>query len=199
MASTTINAYASATITLAAGQAIQTYGVQPYFVYSIPTFANYPTPIPAVVYNGSGLNTTSTYANGTTILLQAGGAPVTYNVGTGPVIFERSNYQPTPGTLNATGTLTAALMLGGIVTSTTAAAVTATTDTAALIDAAATLAVNDAFEFVAVNTGGTNAFTVAGGTSVTLVGSGAVAANTSGKFRVVKTAATPTYSVYRVA
>lgn len=197
MASTTITPYASATITLTAGQAIATLGTQPYFVYSIPTFANYPTPIPATVFNGSGLNTSSTYVNGTTILLQAGGSPVTYNVGTGPVIFERTNYQPTPGTLNATGTLTAALILGGIVTSTTAAAVTGTTDTGTLIDAAATFAVNDAYDFEVINTGGTNAFTLAGGTGVTIVGSATVALSTSAKFRLVKTAAA-TFTIYRM-
>lgn len=197
MASTTIQPYQSATITLTAGQAIATYGVQPYFVYSVPTFANYPTVLNTLVYNGSGLNTTSTYANGTTIILQAGGSPLTYNVGTGPVIYERLANTQTVGTLNATGTLTAALMLGGIVTSTTAAAVTATTDTAALIDAAGTMAVGDSFEFTAVNTGGANAFTLSGGTGVTLVGAAGVAASTSGTFRVVKTAATPTFSIYR--
>ena len=198
MASTTIQAYGSATITLTAGQAIATNGVQPYFVNSIPTFANYPTPVPTVVFNGSGRNTTSTYANGTTILLQAGGSPVTYNVGTGPVLFDVANYQVTPGTLNATGTLTAALVLTGLVTSSTAAAVAGTLDTAALIDAASTFAVGDSFDYVIVNTGGTNAFTLTTSTGNTIVGTAAVAANTSGRFRMYKTAAA-TFTHTRIA
>lgn len=105
-------------------------------------------------------------------------------------------------TLNATGTLTAAMILGGLVTSTTAAAVTGTTDTGTLIDTAALaiypgLAVGDTFDVTIVNTGAANAFTLAGGTGVTIVGAAAVALSTSGSFRFRKTGVA-TYSVYRL-
>lgn len=197
MASTVIAPYTSATITVPASSAIAVWSAGTYQVSTQTGFANYPLPVPTLVYNNSGAYTSSVYSAATTVQVQAGGSPLYYNVGTGPVVFERPNYQGTPGTLNATGTLTAALMLGGIVTSTTAAAVTGTTDTAALIDAATTLAVGDAFELTVINTGGANAFTVSAGTGVTVVGSATVAASTSATFRVLKTAATPTFSIYR--
>jgi hypothetical protein len=199
MASTVLAPYTSATIVVPASSAIAVWSATTYVVLTQGSFANYPTPVPQVAFNAAGAYTSSVYTVATTVTIQAGGSPLYYNVGTGPVVNERPNYQGTPGTLNATGTLTAALMQSGIVTSTTAAAVAATTDTAALIDAASTFAVGDSFEFAVINTGGTNAFTVSGGTGVTLVGSGAVALSSSARFRVLKTAATPTFSVYRVA
>lgn len=113
--------------------------------------------------------------------------------------------QAAAGTLNATGTLTAALMLGGIVTSTTAAAVTATLDTGTLLETALialypNLQVNDYFEFSIINTGATNAITVATATGWTNGGEAftAVAAHTSARFGVQRTAAN-TYTIYKVA
>lgn len=110
-----------------------------------------------------------------------------------------SGSQGTPGTLNATGTLTAALMLAGIVTSTTGAAVTATLDTAANLDTAvgASAPVNYSFDFSVINTGGTNAFTVATATGWTLVGNMAVALSSSGRFRARKTGA-GAWTLYRM-
>lgn len=198
MASIVLAPYTSATVTVPASSAIAVWSPSVYQVQTSTGFANYPSPVPNTVFNASGAYTSSAFTAATTVQIFAGGSPLYYNIGTGPVVLERPNFQTTPGTLNATGTLTAALLFNGIVTSTTAAAVTGTTDTAALIDAAGTFAVDDAFEFVVINTGGTNAFTVAGGTNVTLVGAGAVPANTSGRFRVRKTATTPAFSVYRV-
>ncbi len=107
--------------------------------------------------------------------------------------------------LNATGTLTAAMMLGGIVTSTTASAVTATLDTGALLEAALlavypNLAVNDYFEFSIINTGGTNAVTVATASGWTDGGGGftaAPAAQIVSRYGVRRTAAS-TYTIYRV-
>lgn len=107
--------------------------------------------------------------------------------------------------LNATGTLTAAMMLGGIVTSTTAAAVTATLDTGALLETALlavypNLAVNDYFEFSIINTGGTNAVTVATASGWTDGGGGFTAAPANqivARYGVRRTAA-GTYTIYRV-
>lgn len=113
--------------------------------------------------------------------------------------------QAAAGTLNATGTLTAALMLGGIVTSTTAAAVTATLDTGALLDDALlalypSLAVGDSFDFYIVNTGAANALTVATAAGWTDGGNAfvAVGADTSAHFRARRTAA-DTYTLYKIA
>ena len=98
--------------------------------------------------------------------------------------------------LNATGTLTAAMILAGIVTSTTAAGVTATLDTGTVLDAASEFAIGDSFDWSAINTGG-NAFTVTASSGHTVVGAGAVAGGTSGLFRTRKTAAN-TFVTYRI-
>lgn len=197
MASTYLAPYASATITVPASSKLATYSAGNYQVLNKTLYANYP---PALVsaFTGTGGNTTSAYTASTSVTIFNGSKPLRYNVGVGPVIYERDGYQPTPGTLNATGTLTAALILGGIVTSTTAAAVTATLDTGAIMDAALTMAADDAFDWTAINTGGSNAFTVTASSGHTIVGTAAVAANTSGRFRTRKTAAS-TFVTYRIA
>lgn len=107
--------------------------------------------------------------------------------------------QGTPGTLNATGTLTAALVAAGIVTSTTAAAVTATVDTGTAMDTAlaAEVAIGDGFHWSAIATGA-NAFTVTAAAGHTLVGSGVVATVTSGRFFSKRTAAN-TWVTYRLS
>ena len=157
-----------------------------------------PTGVRVLLYSGAGAYTSGTFATAATIEVTGGvNSQVFYSVGTAAFIPEYPT-QPTPGALNATGTLTAALVFGQIVTSTTAAAVTATLDTGAIFDAANTFAINDYVDFAVVNTGATNAITVAGSAGHTLVGSGAVAALTSGRFRTVKTAAS-TFITYRLS
>jgi hypothetical protein len=197
MASTTIPGNSSVTITVPASSALSTYSTGKYSVDQTLTFANYP-PSTSNVFRGTGTNVTSAFTNATVVTISAGANPVQYNVGTGPVVIEQPNTQGTPGTLNATGTLTIALITGGIVTSTTASAVTATLDTGTVCDAALTMAVNDAFDWSVINTGGTNAFTVTAATGHTVVGAGAVAASTSGRFRTRKTAAN-TMVTYRLS
>ena len=112
--------------------------------------------------------------------------------------------QPAAGTLNATGTLTAALLLGGIVTSTTAAGVTATLDTATLLDTAylalfPNALVNDYFELSVINTGA-NTFTIATAAGWTDGGNGfaAVAANSSARFGFRRTAANA-WTIFKIA
>ncbi|MGY2995456.1 hypothetical protein [Mesorhizobium sp. URHB0026] len=112
--------------------------------------------------------------------------------------------QAAGSTLNATGTLTAAMILSGIVTSTTAAAVTATLDTGALLEAAfialyPALQVNDYFEFSVIATGA-NGFTIATATGWTDGGNAfvAVATGTSARFGVRRTAAS-TYTIFKIA
>lgn len=197
MATNVIQPGFGATFTINASDKLATYSQGRYQVTKLVGFPNMPAQEVSVFAN-SGANTTSAFSAATVIIIQAGNAPVYYETGTGPVIYDRANYQPTPGTLNATGTLTGALILGGIVTSTTAAAVTATLDTGAVMDAIIDMDVDDAFNWSAINTGGANAFTVtAAASGHTLVGSGAVAASSSGSFRTRKTAA-DTYVTYRL-
>lgn len=92
-------------------------------------------------------------------------------------------------TLNATGTITTAMILAGGVTSTTAAAVTATLETGAVMDAATDWEIGEGVTWGALASGA-NAFTVtAAASGHTVVGAGAVATTTSAMFRTVKTAA----------
>lgn len=196
MASTTVPEQSAVTITVPAGSVLATYSSGPYSVDQTLTFANYPN-AGSNVFRGSGANTTASFANATQVTISAGIHRVMYNVGVGASVIEVPNSQPAPGTLNATGTLTIALILGGIVTSTTAAAVTATLDTGTICDAALTMAVNDSFDWSAIATGA-NSFTVTASTGHTIVGSGVVATVTSGRFRTRKTAAN-TFVTYRIA
>lgn len=197
MASTLILAGHAATFTVAASDKIATYSVGAYAVDKIVGYPNLPSTV-ASVFAGSGANTTAAFSAATSVTITAGDYDVLYNTGTGPVVYERTNFQPVPGTLNATGTLTAALILGGIVTSTTAAAVTATLDTGAVMDAALDMAIGDSFTWSAIATGA-NAFTVtAAASGHTVVGVGAVATVTSGRFLTKKTA-TDTFVTYRLS
>jgi hypothetical protein len=105
--------------------------------------------------------------------------------------------QITPAAVNATATLTAAQLLTGIITSTTAAAVSATLPTGALTDAAAGLDIDESFDWHVINTGASNAFTILAGTNHTIVGAAAVALSTTGNFRTRKTAV-GTFVTYRL-
>lgn len=120
--------------------------------------------------------------------------PTQDDAGSSPVI------QGAPGALDATGTLTAALLATNVVTSSTAAAVTATVDTGTAMDTALSgvVAIGEAIDWSAINTGDTNAFTVTAASGHTLVGAGAVAASSSGRFRSRRTA-TATWVTYRLS
>jgi len=188
------------TLTIAASDKLATWSRASYYVYKTIGYPNVPDQ-EASVFLGSGANTTSAFSAATEVTIQAGSQGLYYETGTGPVIPERFNLntnQAAPGTLNATGTLTAALILGGVVTSSTAAAVTATLDTGAVMDTVIDLDADEGFFWSAINTGGSNAFTVTASTGHTIVGAGAVAANSSGRFLTRRTAA-DTWVTYRIA
>ena len=104
--------------------------------------------------------------------------------------------QPAPNAVNTSATLTTAQVLGGIVTSTTGAAVAAQAPTGTDLDAAAGLLVDEAIDLTFIATGA-NALTLTVNTGVTIVGAAAVATATSGTFRFRKTAAN-TFVAYRV-
>lgn len=139
------------------------------------------------------------YASGGTFAIEnVSGQVVFYDVGLAPVLSNMlAEIQTTPGVLNATGALTGAMIAAGLVTSTTGAAVVATLPTGAVMETNGQFNVNDCFDWSAINTGA-NAFTVtAAASGHTVVGAGAVAAGTSGRFRTRKTAAS-TFVTYRI-
>lgn len=185
-------------LTVAASDKLAVYSAAPYTVVQRVGYPNVPY-TESTLFSNSGAYTSSTFSTAATVIIQGGNADLFYMTGTGPVIVERGQpfLQGDPGALNATGTLTAALMLGGIVTSSTAAAVVATLDTGAVMDAVIDLAIGDSFTWSAINTGGTNAFTVTASSGHTIVGAGAVALSSSGRFLTRRTAAS-TWITYRL-
>lgn len=203
MGSQVIYPQGRATIVLTAGQsiAVASPGKANVFQQVGVTTPNYPPQLNPIGSINYGQTVFGPYAGGATIVVDAGAAGAQVAVGVSPMAdwVMQTKVQPAPGVLNATGTLTAAMISAGAVTSTTAAAVAATLDTGANMDLAlANMAVNDAFDWTAINTGGANAFTVTASAGHTIVGSGTVALSTSGYFRTRKTAA-GTYVTYRLS
>lgn len=196
MSSYKVPPFGSLTLAVAASAKVAAYSVGQYDVQQVVGYPNEP-PANQQLFAGTGGFTSSAFTLAGTAIINAGSQCVYVNVGASAVVFERQNYQPTPGTLNATGALTAALILGGIVTSTTGAAVAATLDTGTVMDAAGTFAIDDSFDWTVINTGA-NAFTVTAAAGHTIVGVAAVATVTSGRFRTRKTAAN-TFVTYRIS
>lgn len=182
--------------TVNASDKIATYSRGSYQLTKTVGYPNLPS-TEASVFSGSGANTTSAFSAATVVTLTAGSNGLWYETGTTPAIIERQNFQGTPGTLNATGTLTCTLLTGGIVTSTTAAAVAATLDTGAAMDIAQDFDIGDSFDWAVINTGG-NTLTVTASTGHTIVGTATVVTVASGRFRTRKTAA-DTFVTYRLA
>lgn len=121
-----------------------------------------------------------------------------YQVGDGNLTEVILGTQPTPTAKTAAATLTAAELATGIITY-TGAAVALIMPLGTDLDAAfSSMKVNSSFAFYIINTGATNAATVTANTGVTLVGTAAVAAATSAKWLVRKTADN-TFVAYRVA
>jgi hypothetical protein len=191
----------TATVSLAANQGIAVYTRGEAQVYSVVGYPNYPESesLLGVVINGQTVFAASSSAR--TIRIEAGSGDVFYNVGATPAILEVAGYSiiGAATALNATGTITSGMIVGGVVTSTTAAAVTGTLPTGAVLDAAVSIPVGGSFLWSVVNAGDTNDFTVAAAASGhTLVNSGVVQEETSASFRTIKTAA-QTFVTYRVS
>jgi hypothetical protein len=188
------------TVAVPAGEKIAVQAYSPASVFQEVGFPQFPeaNDLLAVVNNTTFVS--SAFTNATNVIIQAGASGAAYAVGVSPVISDSGKFQPqgAPGVLNATGTLTAAMILSGIVTSTSAAATTATLDTGAIVDAASEFAIGDSFDWSVINTG-PSAFTVTSpDSSHTILGVAAVATVTSAIWRTRKTAAN-TFISYRIS
>jgi len=192
-----------ATVLVPASGSIAVYCQGQATVSRVSTSVNYPDQPVLLGTVNNGQVVFGPFTNATTVSVEAsGGVQALYEIGTAPAVAQnRLSWQVQPvtvGTLNATGTLTWALISSGIVTSTTTAAVTATLQTGAIMDASSSFAIGDSVDFSVINTGSTNAFTVAAAASGhTVVGNMAVALSSSGRFRTTKTAAA-TFVTYRI-
>ena len=188
-------------VTVPATESISVFTLGDAKVYRKLTFPNYP---PALSYLGTvsaGQTVFGAYATGATIVIEAGASHVQYCVGVSPSCpgILQTKIQAAPGVLNATGALTAAMMLAGIVTSTTAADVVATVPTGTVMDSAVEFAVGDSFDWSVINLGaGANSGTLTASSNHTIVGAAVVAAATSAMLRTRKTAA-DTFITYRIS
>ncbi len=200
MASSIIYAYGSAQgVVVPASESVIVYTQDQAQVFQVNTSPNQPAVASLL---GTVVNTTTTFGpftNATTLNIVGGAGETLYAVGVAPAIIETkaSQIQGDPVALNATGAITAAAIQGGIVTSTTGAAVAGTVPTGAVMDAAAQMAIGDSVDWSVINTGA-NTFTVTAATGHTLVGVAAVVTVTSGLFRTRKTAA-DTFITYRLS
>lgn len=189
------------TVTIPAGESIAVYSQGYANVSRAVGYPNYPGKVQAVGTVNNSQAVFGPYSSGAQIIIEAiGGVDVQYEVGSAPVVKQdrrEATVQPTPAAVNVTGTLTVGNLLGGLITSTTAAAVTGTLPTGTLTDAGSDFLVDEAFDWAVVNTGATNAFTVDAGSGHTVVGNMVVAASSSGSFRTRKTAAN-TFVTYRL-
>ena len=196
----TIYPYGSVTVTLTANQKICVQTDGSCQIYQQVNLPNYAPSLSLLTELSNGVYTSSAFTTGATIVITSNSpSPAYYETGTTPTVQFRGGqvYQPAPNALDATGTLTGAMIMGGIVTSSTAAAVTATLDTGTVMDTVSNFAINDGSKWSAINTGGANAFTVTASSGHTIVGSGTVAASSSARFLTRKTAAN-TFVTYRI-
>ena len=121
-----------------------------------------------------------------------------YQLGSGNLNEILMGTQVAPTAKTAAATLTPAELATEIITYNGAAAALTVPLGTDIDNAFPSMKVNSSFDFSIINIGGTNAATVTANTGVTIVGTAAVAANTSCIWRVRKTS-DATYVFYRVA
>lgn len=198
--STIIYTQGIATITVPAGESVAVFAPDQATVSLLGNYPNYPQSESVIGTVLAGTQSTfGPYASGAVLRIDNGAGEALYAVGVAPVITElrASQYQGDPVAVNTTGAVSAAAILGGIVTSTTAAAVAGTIPTGTVMDAAAQMSIGDSVDWSVIATGA-NAFTVTAATGHTIVGTAVVATATSGLFRTRKTAAN-TFITYRLS
>jgi hypothetical protein len=105
-----------ATVTLTAGQSIALNSLTETTVFEQVGFPNYPSQNDLEA-TFTGYDVLGPYASGATLVIEAGAAPVAYQVGIAPVVAG-VNYQATPTSQDTTATLTTAKVMSGVITST---------------------------------------------------------------------------------
>jgi hypothetical protein len=200
----TIAPQGTATVTLTAGQKIQVQTQDSAVISQVVGYPNYPSTEDVLATVTNGTYTSSAFASGAVLIVQAGGLPVVYDIGTEPVVSIGSNFgrQGAPVVIPDGGSMaiTAAELMSGLITATPSAGRNVQLPTAAAIEAATTFAVDDSFDF-SVQTLAAFALTITTNTGLTLQAAGAIGPATAGfaaRYRLRKTAA-GAFSVYRIA
>lgn len=193
--------HGTVTVTIPATEsiAVATFGQSSAQVYRELGYPNYPAQLSLLGVVENEQTVFGSYTSGATIIIQAGADPVYYEVGVAPVVklYYDHQLQGDPVAVNTTGAVSAAAIMGGIVTSSTAAAVAGTIPTGAVMDASSDWAIGESVDWCIINTG-PNTFTVTAATGHTIVGTATVATVVSARFRTRKTAA-DTFITYRMA
>jgi hypothetical protein len=201
MSSSIIYQFGSATFVVPAGESVAVFAKNVASVYQTGLYPNQPDSLSLVgTVLANSQSTFGPYTTATTLRIDGGAGCTLYAVGVSPAIVETKAFQVQgdPVAVNVTGAVSAAAIQGGLVTSTTAAAVAGTVPTGAVMEAAVQWAIGDSVDWSVIATGA-NAFTVtAAASGHTLVGSGVVATVTSGLFRTRKTAF-ETFITYRLS
>ena len=194
-----IYANGTATITIPATESVAVYTKGVATVYRNVGYPNVPETQDLLGTTDNTEDVYGAYASGAEIVIEAGAAEVHYEIGVAPRVMDiyPVKNQGDPVAVDVTGAVSATAILGGIVTSTTAAAVAGTIPTGTVMDAASEFAIGQYVDWSVIATGA-NAFTVTAATGHTLVGTAVVATVTSGLFRTRKTAAN-TFVTYRIA
>jgi hypothetical protein len=201
MANSIAFALGETTVTLAAGESIALYSATEAQVFESVGFPNYPVQLDLEA-TFTGYEVLGPYASGATLVLNPGATDLLYNIGTAPVVSGIAN-QGAPVARNAAIQLTAADVLGGLVSNTHATGATVALDlpNGVDVDAGTQLAVDEYFDWSIINlsagAGDTVTLQVGVATTHTLVGSGVVAISSSVLFRTRKTAA-DTFVSYRI-
>lgn len=148
-------------------------------------------PVATVTVENEEEVTAAVTAGGTALIQNSGPFDVYVEVGAAPLSKDFRRETGRCGetiALNATGTITTAMVLAGAISSTSAAAVVATVETGTVMDTASEWEIGEGFSWGVINSG-PSLLTVTAAATHTLVGLGTVATTTAAQFRTVKTAA----------
>lgn len=203
MSYSTIAPQGTAVVTLTANQkiAVQTQGEA--LVLQEVGFPNYPSQQDLIQTVVNTTYTSSAFASGATLVINAGAFPVYYETGTDPVVGNDGNWQRQLAPVNiADGgamAATAAALLSGIVTATPTAGRNVQLPSVADLNAASNMAIGDSFDWSLI-TLAAFALTITLNGSHTIVGAAATGATTgsAARFRTRKDSAT-TYVTYRLS
>ena len=144
-------------INLTAAQRVAVYSQGLANVYRTAGYVNFPNQpvLLGTVINGQTVF--GTYTGGATIQIEAaGGLPVSYEIGTDPVVKEGrlpNGFQVTPIAKTVAVTLTGAELLSGLITGTHTAGATQayTLPTGTLLDATSSFLANEYFDWTLIN------------------------------------------------
>lgn len=191
----------TAEVSIPANESIALASITETQVFKVVGFPNYPEQND-LESTFTGYKVLGPYTAATTLIIEAGAAEVTYQIGVAPVVSGVA-YQGAPTSQNTTATLSTAQVMSGLVTSThaTGATITLTLPNGADMDLASQFDVNEYFDWVVINnaSGAGDTVTIANAASGNNVsGPAVIAISTSAIMRTRKTAA-DTFVTYRIA